>query len=98
MSEYKRRIELFSLYDHTNIEKHLEKMSAKGWMIDTIGSTLWRYKNRAPKAEILRCILSERRKRRRNNIGWQTEFHRLMLIGRMELRYQLGKNAHIFNR
>ena len=49
MAEYKRRIELFSLYDHTNIEKHLEKMAAKGWMIDTIGSTLWRYKKTEPK-------------------------------------------------
>ena len=48
MAEYKRRIELFSLYDHTNIEKHLEKMAAKGWMIDTIGSTLWRYKKTEP--------------------------------------------------
>ena len=49
MEEYKRRIELFSLYDHTNIEKHLEKMAAKGWMIDTIGTTLWRYKKIEPK-------------------------------------------------
>lgn len=48
MAEYKRRIELFSLYDHTNIEKHLEKMASKGWMIDTIGSTLWRYKKIEP--------------------------------------------------
>ncbi len=48
MEEYKRRIELFSLYDHTNIEKHLEKMAAKGWMIDTIGSTFWRYKKIEP--------------------------------------------------
>lgn len=48
MAEYKRRIELFSLYDHTNIEKHLEKMAAKGWMIDTIGSTFWRYKKIEP--------------------------------------------------
>ncbi len=49
MAEYKRRIELFSLYDHTNIEKHLEKMAAKGWMIDTIGSTFWRYKKTEPR-------------------------------------------------
>ncbi|MBO5859290.1 MAG: DUF2812 domain-containing protein [Clostridia bacterium] len=49
MEEYKRRIELFSLYDHTNIEKHLEKMASEGWMIDTIGSTFWRYKKIEPK-------------------------------------------------
>lgn len=49
MEEYKRRLELFSLYDHTNIEKHLEKMASKGWMIDSIGSTFWRYKKTEPK-------------------------------------------------
>ena len=48
MEEYKRRIELFSLYDHTNIEKHLEKMASKGWMIESIGSTFWRYKKINP--------------------------------------------------
>lgn len=49
MEEYKRRLELFSHYDHTNIEKHLEKMASKGWMIDSIGSTFWRYKKTEPK-------------------------------------------------
>lgn len=48
MKETKRRIEFFSLYDHTNIEKHLEKMAAKGWLIENIGSTLWRYKKIEP--------------------------------------------------
>ena len=48
MKEIKRRIEFFSLYDHTNIEKHLEKMAAKGWLIENIGSTLWRYKKIKP--------------------------------------------------
>lgn len=48
MKDTKRRIELFSLYDHTNIEKHLEKMAAKGWMIEDIGTTFWRYKKIEP--------------------------------------------------
>ncbi len=48
MENIKRRIEFFSLYDHTNIEKHLEKMASKGWIIETIGSTFWRYKRIEP--------------------------------------------------
>lgn len=48
MENIKRRIEFFSLYDHTNIEKHLEKMASKGWMIEIIGSTFWRYKRIEP--------------------------------------------------
>ena len=48
MKDKKRRIELFSLYDHTNIEKHLEKMAAKGWMIKKIGNTFWHYKKIKP--------------------------------------------------
>ena len=43
MKETKRRMEFFSLYDHTNIEKHLEKMALKGWMIESIGSYFWKY-------------------------------------------------------
>ena len=31
MENIKRRIEFFSLYDHTNIEKHLEKMVVLGF-------------------------------------------------------------------
>lgn len=48
MKDKKRRIELFSFYDHTNIEKHLEKMAAKGWMIEKIGNTFWHYKKIKP--------------------------------------------------
>lgn len=48
MEDTKRRIEPFSLYDHTNIEKHLEKMALKGWMIESIGSTFWKYKKVEP--------------------------------------------------
>ncbi len=49
MNETKYRIEFFSLYDHTNIEKHLEKMAAKGWLIENIGSTFWKYKKTEPR-------------------------------------------------
>lgn len=49
MKETKRRMEFFSLYDHTNIEKHLEKMALKGWLIEEIGSYFWKYKKIEPK-------------------------------------------------
>lgn len=48
MKETKRRMEFFSLYDHTNIEKHLEKMALKGWMIESIGSYFWKYQKTEP--------------------------------------------------
>lgn len=49
MKETKRRMEFFSLYDHTNIEKHLEKMALKGWLIEDIGSYFWKYQKIEPK-------------------------------------------------
>lgn len=48
MKDFKYRIELLSLYDHTNIEKHLKKMAAKGWMLEKIGRTFWVYKRIEP--------------------------------------------------
>lgn len=48
MKETKRRIEFYSLYDHTGIEKHLEKMASKGWMITEIGHTFWKYRRIEP--------------------------------------------------
>lgn len=36
MKELKYRVELFSSYDHTGIEKHLEKMAEKGWLLEKI--------------------------------------------------------------
>ena len=34
MKSTKRRIELLSFFNHTGISEHLEKMAAKGWMIE----------------------------------------------------------------
>lgn len=48
MKETKKRFEFFSHYDHTGIEKHLEKMAAKGWMIEDIGDRVWEYKRTEP--------------------------------------------------
>ena len=49
MRDTKRRLELFSFYDHTGIEKHLGKMAASGWMLDKLGAYLWHYRRVEPK-------------------------------------------------
>ncbi len=46
----KRRIELFAEYDCTGISRHLEKMAAKGWMIEKISNySCWTYRRTEPK-------------------------------------------------
>lgn len=49
MRNTKRRIEPLSLYDHTGIERHLEKMALKGWMIERITNYGWIYRRIEPK-------------------------------------------------
>lgn len=44
MKDTKRRLELFSFFEHTGIEKHLEKMAANGWMLEKITGALWYYR------------------------------------------------------
>ena len=39
---------LYSFYDHTGMERHLEKMAAKGWLLESNGTTLWRYRRIEP--------------------------------------------------
>ncbi|MBR3705447.1 MAG: DUF2812 domain-containing protein, partial [Firmicutes bacterium] len=36
------------LFDYEAVEKHLEKMAAKGWRIDTINTNLWKYRKAEP--------------------------------------------------
>jgi len=49
MKNTKRRIEALSFFDHTGISSHLEKMAAKGWMIEKIVNTGWVYRRIEPK-------------------------------------------------
>jgi len=49
MRQKKIRIELYSLYDHTGIAAHLEKMAAKGWLLEKVGTWGWRYRRCEPK-------------------------------------------------
>ena len=41
---------LYSFYDRTGIETHLEKMAAKGWMLEKMGRSFWTYHRMEPRA------------------------------------------------
>ena len=49
MRNTKRRIEPLSFFNHSEISAHLEKMAAKGWMIEKIVNTGWVYRCTEPK-------------------------------------------------
>lgn len=49
MKNTKRRIEPLSFFDHTGISAHLEKMAAKGWMLEKITNTGGVYRRMEPK-------------------------------------------------
>jgi len=49
MKNTKRRLEPLSFFNHTGISRHLEKMAAKGWMIEKIVNTGWVYRRIEPK-------------------------------------------------
>ena len=49
MKNKKRRVELLSFYDHVGISRHLEKMAAKGWMLEKITNLGWVYHRIEPK-------------------------------------------------
>lgn len=44
MKRTRRDLIPFSFYDHTGMEKHLEKMAQKGWMVEGISNFGWRYR------------------------------------------------------
>lgn len=49
MKDKNRRLELFSAYDHTGIEAHLENMASKGWMLEKISQFGWVYRRMEPR-------------------------------------------------
>lgn len=49
MKSIKREFSLYSFYDHTNIQKHLEAMALKGWMLEKIGNFGWVYRKTEPR-------------------------------------------------
>ncbi len=50
MKNTKRRMELFFSYDRTGIQTHLQKMAAKGWMLEKMSNFSWHYRRIEPKA------------------------------------------------
>lgn len=48
MRDLKIRVEEFALFDYSGVEKHLEKMAAKGWRLSEIVGNLWIYKRMDP--------------------------------------------------
>ena len=56
MKDTKREINLYSIYDRTGLQKHLEEMAAKGWMLERIGQFFWHY--RRSEAKKLRFAVS----------------------------------------
>lgn len=48
MKNTRRRIELLSFYNHRGISSHLEKMAAKGWLLERITNTGWIYRRIEP--------------------------------------------------
>lgn len=49
MRKTKRRLETLSFYDHTGIAAHLEKMAAKGWMLERVANYGWIYRRMEPR-------------------------------------------------
>lgn len=49
MKDTKRRFEWFSFYDHTGLERHLEGMAERGWLLEKIGNFTWHYRRIEPK-------------------------------------------------
>lgn len=49
MRKTKRRLETLSFYDHTGISSHLEKMAAKGWMLERVANYGWIYRRMEPR-------------------------------------------------
>lgn len=49
MKDTKRRFEWFSFYDHTGLERHLERMAERGWLLEKIGNFTWHYRRIEPK-------------------------------------------------
>lgn len=49
MKTTKRRLEILSFYDYTRVTAHLEGMAQKGWALERISNSVWRYRRIEPK-------------------------------------------------
>lgn len=48
MSNVKYVVNTYSLYDHTGIQKYLEKMAGRGWMLEKTGTYFWKFRRIEP--------------------------------------------------
>ena len=49
MKDIKKKVEFFTFYDKTGIEKHLEQMAAEGWLLEKMSAFRWTYRRIEPK-------------------------------------------------
>lgn len=55
MRETKRQANLYSFYDHTGLERHLERMAARGWLLCKISQFIWHYRRIEP-TQLTFCV------------------------------------------
>jgi len=49
MKDIKKKVEFFTFYDKTGIEKHLEQMAEEGWLLEKMSAFRWTYRRIEPK-------------------------------------------------
>lgn len=49
MKDTKREYSFYEIYDRTHIERHLEDMAARGWLLEKMGNYGWAYRRIEPK-------------------------------------------------
>ncbi len=49
MKNIKRKLPMYAIYDRTNIEKMLEDEAQKGWMLESLGNYIWKFKRIEPR-------------------------------------------------
>ncbi len=49
MKDMKKKVEFFTFYDKTGIEKHLEQMASVGWLLEKMPAFRWIYRRIEPK-------------------------------------------------
>ena len=49
MKDIKKKVEFFTFYDKTGIEKHLEQMASEGWLLEKMSAFHWNYRRIEPK-------------------------------------------------
>ena len=49
MNKTKRQLTMYTFMDFPAMERYLEKMAARGWMIDKADSPIWRFRRTEPK-------------------------------------------------